>query len=264
MLDKPPSFQVPSSANEPPFGKPDRKAGAGLSILAVNPERQFDVVRGLASPVRVRILRLLLRRGKLNVNQISEALDLPQSTIASNIQILEEADLIETEIGKASKGQQKICSAKYDEVVVRLEAEDPTRGRNIIDVEMPLGIYTSFDVNAPCGMCSNEDIIGVLDVPDLFLDPRRVHAALIWFDRGYVEYKFPNNAKVLKTEARELEFFLELSSEIPGTNVNWPSDITMWVNNVKVGTWTSPGDFGDRREPTRRGGGRWKALSTEC
>ena len=45
-------------------------------------------MRGLASPVRVRILRLLRRRGAMNVNQISEALGLPQSTIATNVQIL--------------------------------------------------------------------------------------------------------------------------------------------------------------------------------
>jgi predicted transcriptional regulator len=251
MLDKSPpvsgAVPTPASSTEPRSDKPVRQDCAGLSVLAVNPERQFDVIRGLASPVRIRILRLLLRHRGLNVNQIAEALGLPQSTIATNIQILEEADLIETEVSKASKGQQKICSARFDEIIVRLEAESPTRERNIIDVEMPLGIYTSFDVSAPCGMCSSEGIIGVLDVPDLFLDPKRVHAALIWFDQGYVEYKFPNNAKVLKADVRELEFFLELSSEVPGTNVEWPSDITMWVNNVKVGTWTSPGDFGDRR-----------------
>jgi predicted transcriptional regulator len=62
-----------------------------------------------------------------------------------------------------------------------------------------------------------------------------------------VEYKFPNNAKVLNTRLSALEFIMELSSEVPGTNTNWPSDISLWVNDVKVGTWTSPGDYGDRR-----------------
>ena len=40
---------------------------------------------------------------------------------------------------------------------------------------------------------------------------------------------------------------MELSSEVPGTNADWPSDITLWVNDVLVGTWTSPGDYGDKR-----------------
>jgi len=34
---------------------------------------------------------------------------------------------------------------------------------------------------------------------------------------------------------------------VPGTNADWPSDISLWVNDVKIGTWTSPGDYGDRR-----------------
>jgi predicted transcriptional regulator len=219
----------------------------GRSFLIVNPERQFGIVRGLASPVRVRILRLLRRQGAMNVNQISEALGLPQSTIVTNIQILEEAELIDVDIVKAVKGQQKVCAARFDEVVVQLDAEDANRDKNVIEVEMPLGLYTSYNVAAPCGLCSTQGIVGVLDVPDLFLDPRRVQAALIWFGRGYVEYKFPNNAKVLNAKVAALEFVLELSSEVPGTNADWPSDISLWVNDVKIGTWTSPGDYGDRR-----------------
>ena len=40
---------------------------------------------------------------------------------------------------------------------------------------------------------------------------------------------------------------MELSSEVPGTNLDWPSDITLWVNDHPIGTWTSPGDYGDKR-----------------
>ena len=228
-------------------GPKDEGAKSGRSFLVVNPERQFGVVRGLASPVRILILRLLRRRGAMNVNQISEALGLPQSTIATNVQILEVAELIDVTVVKATKGQQKVCAARFDEIVVRLDAEEASRDKNVIKVEMPLGLYTSYEVLAPCGMCSTQNIVGMLDVPDLFLDPGRVQAALIWFGRGHVEYKFPNNAKVLKTPVAALEFTMELSSEVPGTNANWPSDISLWVNDVKIGTWTSPGDYGDHR-----------------
>jgi predicted transcriptional regulator len=49
------------------------------------------------------------------------------------------------------------------------------------------------------------------------------------------------------TSIREIEFLMELSSEVPGTSADWPSDITLTVNGVDIGTWTSPGDFGDKR-----------------
>ena len=219
----------------------------GRRFLVVNPDRQFAVLRGLASPVRLRILRLLRRMGPLNVNQISDELGLPQSTVASNVQVLEEADLVGTEVGKATKGQQKICFARFDEVIVRLDPEEASREKNVIEVEMPLGLYTNCQVSAPCGLCSSESIIGLLDVPDQFLNPGRVRAGLIWFGRGSVEYMFPNNAKVLNASVEAVEFIFELSSEVPGTNADWPSDISLWVNNVHVGAWTSPGDYGDKR-----------------
>jgi predicted transcriptional regulator len=217
------------------------------SFLTITPDDGVGVLRGLASAVRMRILRLLHERGRLNVNEISHELKLPQSTVATNIQALEEAGLIATETVKAKKGHQKICSAKYDEVVLRFETSAERRNPNLVEVAMPLGLYTSCEVSSPCGLCSTEGVIGLLDVPDFFLDPNRVQAALIWFGRGHVEYKFPNNAKLLNSRVETLEFSMELSSEVPGTNLNWPSDITVWVNDVPIGTWTSPGDFGDKR-----------------
>ena len=217
------------------------------SFLVVNAERQYQVLHGLASPLRLRIMRHLLKNGQLNINQLAEALEQPQSTIASNIQILEEANLIETKIVKASKGQQKICFARYSEVVVKIDPDSTSREKNIIEVEMPLGLYTTSNVSAPCGLCSTEKILGMLDVPELFLDPERVKAALLWFGRGYIEYKFPNNAKVINAKVKALEFIMELSSEVPGTNIDWPSDISLWVNGIKIGTWTCPGDYGDQR-----------------
>lgn len=217
------------------------------AFLTVVPEEDPGVVRGLASPVRLQILRTLRQRGPMNVNGIAQALRLPQSTVATNIQVLEEAGLIHAEAVKASKGQQKLCSVRFDEIVIRLDGSPVKREPDMVEVAMPIGLYTSHEVGAPCGLCSTGGVIGLLDVPDFFLDPSRMRAALIWFGRGFVEYEFPNNAKVSKAGVAGVEFSLELSSEVPGTNTDWPSDISLWVNGVKLGTWTSPGDYGDRR-----------------
>lgn len=63
------------------------------NFLAVNADENSEVLRGLASPVRVRKLKLLTARGPLNVNEIRDALDLPQSTVATNVQVLESSGL---------------------------------------------------------------------------------------------------------------------------------------------------------------------------
>jgi predicted transcriptional regulator len=220
---------------------------AHRNFLTVDPEDNIGLLKGLSSPLRIKILRLLHANGPMNVNEISAALRLPQSTVATNVQVLEGTELIRTETSKASKGQQKICSARFDEVVIRLDGTSAQQQDHKIEVAMPLGLYTSYQVSAPCGLCSTEGVIGLLDVPDYFLDPSRMRAALIWFGRGHVEYKFPNNAKIAGAEIEAIEFSMEISSEVPGTNSQWPSDISLWVNDVRIGTWTSPGDFGDRR-----------------
>lgn len=217
------------------------------NFLVVDPEDRLDVLKGLASAVRIRILKLLHVNGPINVNEIAEILELPQSTISSNVQILESAGLIRSVSQKARKGNQKICHSTFDEVLVMFKEDLSPLKSDGIEVAMPLGLYTSCDITGPCGVCSTEGIVGLLDVPETFLDPDRMKAALIWFTRGYVEYQFPNNAKLSNVEIDEIEFVMELSSEVPGTSADWPSDITLSVNGVDVGTWTSPGDFGDKR-----------------
>ncbi|MDU4624331.1 MAG: transcriptional regulator, partial [Enterococcus gallinarum] len=44
-----------------------------------------------------------------------------------------------------------------------------------------------------------------------------------------------------------MEISMEISSEFPFSNNNWPSDITFSLNGIELGTWTSPGDFADIR-----------------
>ena len=217
------------------------------NFLVIDPEERPEVLRGLASPVRVRILRLLRRAAGVNVNDIAAALGLPQSTVSSNLQVLEAAGLIRSETQKGRKGNQKLSFSAFDEILVMFR-EDLAEGQaNTIEVAMPIGLYTSCEVSAPCGLCSPKGIIGLLDVPATFLNPDRMNAGLMWFTRGFVEYQFPNNARQVGKDVVALDFSLELSSEVPGTSADWPSDITIAINAREVGVWTSPGDFGDKR-----------------
>jgi predicted transcriptional regulator len=213
-------------------------------VLMVNPLENIEILKALASEPRIQILDLI-RKKALNVNEISAALSLPQSTVATHIAKLEEAGLVDSESVKAKKGNQKICAPSFREILVQFPEDK--KEDNSVEVEMPIGLFTDFHVTAPCGLCSTEKIIGFLDMPDSFLNPNRMSAGLIWCTTGFIEYKFPNNALSSQNKLSKLELSMELSSETPGTNPSWLSDITMWLNGVDIGTWTSPGDFGDRR-----------------
>jgi predicted transcriptional regulator len=102
-------------------------------------------------------------------------------------------------------------------------------------------------VTGPCGLCSVDGVIGLRDVPETFLGPDRMKAGLRWFTRGYDGSQFPDHTTRTRTRPKALEFSMVLSSEVPGTAADWASDFFLLVNGVDVGTWTSPGDFGDKR-----------------
>ncbi|MDF1568724.1 MAG: ArsR family transcriptional regulator [Spirochaetaceae bacterium] len=215
------------------------------NMLILNPQQDVHILKGLASEIRVQIL-CSLQDGPMNINDIARKLSLPQSTVATNVLALEKCGLIETEMQKASKGTQKICRAPYSEFVVRFH-DAPVRSDDVITVEMPIGLYINCQISPPCGLCSPRKIIGYLDAPESYLEPDRVKAGLLWFEKGSVQYQFPNNSFSVEKPVSKLELSLELSSETPGTNPDWPSDISITVNDKVIGTWTSPGDYGDKR-----------------
>lgn len=215
------------------------------SVLIIKPLEDIKKLKALASEPRIQILALIKEK-PLNINEISELLDFPQSTVATHISILEEAGLIVTQNIKARKGTQKICSPSFHELLIQFsDTKNPED--DCTEIEMPLGIFTDCQVTAPCGLCSTEKIIGQLDMTNAFLNPDRMKAGLLWCNSGEVEYKFPNNTMYDKRELSKLEVSAELSSETPGTNPDWPSDITIWINRIEIGTWTCLGDYGDKR-----------------
>jgi len=137
----------------------------------------------------------------LNVTEISRRLGIPQSTATTKLIILEEAGLVDSHTVNGVKGGQKICTARYKGFLVTFNPPNLPIENNLIEVEMPVGLFTSFDISAPCGLCSRDSIIGYLDVHGTFFSPDRIKAALVWFGKDYVEYKFPNNALYLLKES---------------------------------------------------------------
>lgn len=215
-------------------------------LLVIDPKQDSKALIALSSELRLAIYDLIRSRS-MNIREIAEKLHIPASTAAFNVANMEEAGLIQSTSTKAAKGSQKICSALYDEILITFEIDSEDSEENSIDMEMPIGLFSDFKVSPPCGLCSSSEIIGFLDVPSSFYEAGRVKAGLLWFQSGYVEYKFPNNLLYDGRNLRALECIMEISSEVPGTNTNWPSDIYVSVNNVELGSWTSPGDFGDKR-----------------
>ncbi len=207
-------------------------------------ESVVSLLKALASLPRWHILQAL-SEGSLTVIELSRALDMPLSTAAAQIKILEDAGFVRTELRPASHGLQKVCFRTYDSLLLQLPYL-PSVPSNSVEVGMPVGAYTRFEVTPTCGLASPTSVIGFLDDPVSFYEPRRVEAGLVWFRSGFVEYTFPNRLQK-SSVLTNVVVSAEICSEAPLHNDNWPSDITLWINGAEVGTWTCPGDFGGQR-----------------
>jgi predicted transcriptional regulator len=207
-------------------------------------DEAVTMLKALASEVRLRILQLLGSESR-SVNQLAEYLGIPPSTAAMHIKILEEAGLIHTEFQSASRGMQKLCSRTADQVLVRLPPLEPVVSQ-AVEISLPIGTYVRAEVQSPCGLATEERFIGMIDDPLSFLEPERFQAQILWFRQGFVEYQTPYRLPP-GTLPQSLQLRMEICSEAPTHNEDWPSDITVWVNGVEIGTWTSPSDYGGTR-----------------
>ncbi|MGH2531707.1 MAG: ArsR/SmtB family transcription factor [Thermomicrobiales bacterium] len=219
--------------------------GKVLTVDAsVDSEQTLTALKALASDWRLRILRMLGAE-TYSVNQIAASLGVPPVTAAMHVKALEEAQLIHARLVPASRGLQKVCSRTYDQIKIILPSLEQG-GDRMVEVAMPIGAYLDVDVAPTCGIATETALIGIIDDPTCFLEPERVAAQILWFRHGYVEYRFPYRVPP-SADPTGVQVRMEVCSEAPTHNENCPSDITLWINGVEVGMWTSPSDFGGSR-----------------
>lgn len=203
----------------------------------------LDIFKALSSEIRIQILELLATNQSLNLNEIANKLNLSNGAITMHIKKLEDSGLIEIQTTGGKHGIQKICYLNKDKLMVDLRSKD---AENLYEVEIKVGHYSDYQAVPTCGLATKDSIIGDFDDPRYFADPDRIDAEIIWLTEGYLEYRIPNYLKSNQS-FREIQFSLELGSEAPGYCDNYPSDIYFYINGIEIGSWTSPGDFGDTR-----------------
>lgn len=202
----------------------------------------LEIFKALGSDVRVQILNILLENNNMSMNELASRLNITNGALTGHIKKLESSGLISTSIESAGHGNQKICSVHLDKILIDLEK--PEDFQNVYNTELKVGHYSSYNICPTCGLASSKALIGEVDDARYFEHPDRYNADILWFTKGYVEYVIPN---FIPSSQRitQITISAELSSEAPGINNVWPSDISFYLNDVCVGTWTSPGDFGD-------------------
>ena len=213
-----------------------------------NPNHRDRIIRvgkALSSSTRLQILDML-KTTPHSLQEIASILEIPLSSAALHIKTLEDAQLIVTETQPGIRGSMRVCICSMQSFHLETFDADIDSENKTISLEMPIGNYSNCEIHPTCGLADENGAIEAYDTIQSFYTPARTHAQLIWFSKGYIEYRFPNIYNPL-LPLGEISFSMEICSEAPGFLENWPSDITISINNVEVGTFHSPGDFGTRR-----------------
>ena len=209
-----------------------------------NLDEGLEIFKALGSELRINIIKLLQENHEMNMNELATSLGITNGALTSHIKKLEESGIIRVMTERGSHGNQKVCKVAVDKIVVDVESEENEEDQNIYNTEVKVGHYSDYDVYPTCGLATSQAIVGEVDDPRYFSHPDRINAGILWFTKGYIEYMIPNLLPSA-TKIDQITVSLEISSEAPGINNDWPSDISILLNDVKIGTWTSPGDYGD-------------------
>ena len=209
-----------------------------------NLDEGLEIFKALGSELRINIIKLLQENHEMNMNELATSLGITNGALTSHIKKLEESGIIQVMTERGSHGNQKVCKVAVYKIVVDVESEENEEDQNIYNTEVKVGHYSDYDVYPTCGLATSQAIVGEVDDPRYFSHPDRINAGILWFTKGYIEYMIPNLLPSA-TKIDQITVSLEISSEAPGINNDWPSDISILLNDVKIGTWTSPGDYGD-------------------
>ena len=209
-----------------------------------NLDEGLEIFKALGSELRINIIKLLQENHEMNMNELATSLGITNGALTSHIKKLEESGIIQVMTERGSHGNQKVCKVAVDKIVVDVKSEENEEDQNIYNTEVKVGHYSDYEVYPTCGLATSQAIVGEVDDPRYFSHPDRINAGILWFTKGYIEYIIPNLLPSA-TKIDQITVSLEISSEAPGINNDWPSDISILLNDVKIGTWTSPGDYGD-------------------
>jgi predicted transcriptional regulator len=212
-------------------------------------EKTASTCKALSSPERLKMLQVLVESSSgMNVSELAERFSLPLSTTALHVKVLEEAGLIFTEEKPGLRGAQKICAILAEDVYINLynRGKHNTPVKELGGYSMPIGNYFDCLVSKPCGIAGKRNYIGIEDSEYAFYGRNRFQAQLIWFTSGFLEYRFSNHF-IRSEKVLETSFSFEACSEAPGYNNDWPSDITVWINNKEVFNFRCAGDYGGKR-----------------
>ena len=211
------------------------------SILNLkNHDKLNKIGKAISHPIRTKIMAQLHEYPK-TIGEIAKLNNINIKNALFHINVLVESGMVKKISLPTEKNGVNIYAATTTDMYINY-ANDDGNDIEAYTQEIPVGMYADAHFDSVLRMASQEDIIR-LDNNDPF-NPIRSRASILWTSGGMVRYSF---GKYFSTNQHieSVNFSFEICSETNGFRNDFKSDITISVNGIKLGVFTSDGDFGD-------------------
>lgn len=216
------------------------------TLFLTTDEKNLEFFQALGSEKRLAILRLLKNQDR-SIKELSQILSITPAITTRHVKTLEHAGLVDVYIENGRHGLSKKVRLKLREAQIIFNNNyEEEKQEDCTQIDIPICSYSSYDIEAPCGMATPEAIFGRIDDPRYFSAPNRYDISLLWFTSGYLDYPIPT-FDIDIDNLKEIEITFEICSEYPGFNNSFKSDIYFYFNSMLLCCWTCPGDFGGRK-----------------
>lgn len=203
----------------------------------------LPIFKALSCQTRIDILRIISSR-PCTQREIATLLGISPAIVSEHIKQLCEAELVRVEpVGKERKNMCFITESKFLFTITGVKAGANAEAYSFKS-SIPVGVFSSHKVVPTCGLVGKHRTLVENDAPEEFLSPSRVEAQLLWFARGFVEYEIP--VRITNRSLNKVVFSAEISSEAPGYDEHWQSEIHFYLCGTHLGSWICPGNYGDR------------------
>ena len=88
-------------------------------------EDGIDLYKALGSDLRIQIIKLLLEKGEMNMNEIAGSLGITNGALTSHIKKLEECGLVSVLSEHEGHGNQKLCRVHTDRILIDVMPQIP-------------------------------------------------------------------------------------------------------------------------------------------
>ena len=201
------------------------------------------VCYALANETRLKILNQIQTENK-TIPQLAQENNLAITSVVYHTEILANAGLIDISLTPSQKGDVRTCYKVLRNFNLKIEQPtEPNKPKKQIELSCGVGTFIDCSDDFDCSFATKDKLF--INRWDSVYRPERYSADIIWANKGFLKYAFSNDfAK--NNICEELELSLEICSETINYDNHFKSDVTFWINDIELCTYTCPGDFGDR------------------